>query len=125
MDKFTRNAFTITLLAIAVLFAYTTKVAVDRVITYMDIYVRGTALHVLINILPVLVGAVAAYLTYRIQKIKNYLLEVIAEVKKVVWPNKKETWGATVVVIIDVIVSGIVLGLFDWMAGLLLGIFFR
>ena len=125
MDKFTRNAFTITLLAIAVLFAYTTKVAVDRVITYMDIYVRGTALHVLINILPVLVGAVAAYLTYRIQKIKNYLLEVIAEVKKVVWPNKKETWGATVVVIIAVIISGIVLGLFDWMAGLLLGIFLR
>jgi preprotein translocase subunit SecE len=125
MDKFTRNAFSLTLFAIAVVFGYTTKVAMDRVMSYMDIYVRSTALQVAISIFPILVGAASAYITYRIEKVKNYILEVIAEVKKVVWPNKKETWGATVVVIIAVIISGIVLGIFDWMAGLLLSVFFR
>jgi len=125
MDKFTRNAFSITLLAIAVVVGYTTKVAMDRVMTYMDVYVRSTILQVVINLIPILAGVASAYITYRIEKVRNYLLEVIAEVKKVVWPNKKETWGATVVVIIAVIISGIVLGIFDWLAGLLLGMFFR
>jgi preprotein translocase subunit SecE len=97
----------------------------DRVITYMDIYVRSTGAQVLINITPVFVGGLAAYITYRIEKIRNYILEVIAEIKKVVWPNKKETWGATVVVIIAVIISGIVLGVFDWLSATLLGVFFR
>jgi preprotein translocase subunit SecE len=123
MDKFTRNAFLATLLTIAVVVGYTAKVAVDRVMTYMDIYVRNISLQVVINLLPILVAGAAAYITYRTEKIKNYLLEVIAEVKKVVWPNKKETWGATVVVIIAVIISGIVLGLFDWLSGLLLSLF--
>jgi preprotein translocase subunit SecE len=123
MDKFTRNAFLATLLAIAVTTGYTTKVAVDRIMTYMDIYVRNISLQVVINLLPVLVAGAAAYITYRTAKIKNYILEVIAEVKKVVWPNKKETWGATVVVIIAVIISGIVLGVFDWLSGLLLSLF--
>ncbi len=125
MDKFTRNIFLITLLGIAVIFGYATKVAVDRIMSYMDIYVRSSSVHVLINILPAVVGAFAAYLTYRISKIKNYLLEVIAEIKKVVWPNKKETWGATLVVIVAVIVSGIVLGIFDWLSALLMGLFLR
>ena len=123
MDKITRNVFLITLLAIAVICGYTTKVAVDRIMTYMDIYVRNISLQVVINIIPVLVGAAAAYITYRKDKIRNYLLEVIAEVKKVVWPNKKETWGATVVVIIAVIISGIVLGIFDWLSTLIMSLF--
>ena len=123
MDKFTRNAFLATLLAIAVVVGYTTKVAVERVMAYMDIYVRNISLQVVINLLPILVAGAAAYITYRTEKIKNYLLEVIAEVKKVVWPNKKETWGATVVVIIAVIISGIVLGLFDWLSTLIMGLF--
>jgi preprotein translocase subunit SecE len=125
MDKFTRNVFSITLLAVAILVGFTAKVAMDRVMTYMDIYVRSTSAQVLINIAPVLFGGLAAYIVFRIQKIKNYLLEVIAEIKKVVWPNKKETWGATIVVIVAVIISGIVLGVFDWLSGLLLGVFFR
>ena len=112
-------------MAIAVVVGYTTKVAMDRVMTYMDVYVRSTILQVVINLIPILAGVASAYITYRIEKVRNYLLEVIAEVKKVVWPNKKETWGATVVVIIAVIISGIVLGIFDWLAGLLLGMFFR
>ena len=125
MDKFTRNIFLLTLLAIAVVFGYTAKVAMDRVITYMDIYVRSVGLNVLINITPVFVGGLAAYLTYRIEKVRTYILEVIAEIKKVVWPSKKETWGATIVVIVAVIISGIVLGVFDWLSAMLMGVFLK
>ncbi len=39
--------------------------------------------------------------------------EVIAELKKVTWPNAQETRGATVVVIITVFIMAVFLGLFD------------
>lgn len=123
MDKFTRNALSLTLLAVAVIFGYTTKVVIERVIAYTDIYVRSAALNVTISVLPFLVGALFAYLIYRINRVRTYLLDVISEIKKVVWPNKKETWSATGVVIVAVIISGLVLALFDWLSGLFLGLF--
>ena len=43
--------------------------------------------------------------------------EVVTEVKKVVWPGKKELYAMTSVVCLILIVSGVVLGLFDLTAG--------
>lgn len=43
--------------------------------------------------------------------------EVVTEVKKVVWPGKKELYAMTSVVCVILIVSGAVLGLFDLTAG--------
>jgi len=47
------------------------------------------------------------------QKSVQFLREVQAELKKVTWPNRKQTTGATVVVIILVFVIGAFLGLVD------------
>lgn len=43
--------------------------------------------------------------------------EVVTEVRKVVWPNKKELYSMTTLVCIILIVSGLVLGVFDLVAG--------
>ena len=45
---------------------------------------------------------------------KQFILEVISELKKVTWPNRKETLGATGVVLILVIIVSIYLGLVDY-----------
>ncbi|MFA5074379.1 MAG: preprotein translocase subunit SecE [Nitrospirota bacterium] len=47
------------------------------------------------------------------KKIAEFLLEVKLELKKVVFPTKKEVIGSTWVVIITVIISAIFLGLVD------------
>ncbi len=47
-------------------------------------------------------------------KTKQFLLEVASELKKVTWPNRKETLGATGVVLILVIIVSIYLGLVDY-----------
>jgi len=39
--------------------------------------------------------------------------DVATELKKVTWPTRKETQAATLVVIVTVIISAMVLGLFD------------
>ena len=50
-------------------------------------------------------------------RVKTLADEVVTEVKKVVWPSKKELYAMTSVVSIILLVSGVVLGVFDLLAG--------
>ena len=43
--------------------------------------------------------------------------EVVTQVKKVVWPTKRELYSMTFVVCVALVISGLVLGLFDLVAG--------
>ncbi|MCX7821934.1 MAG: preprotein translocase subunit SecE [Syntrophobacterales bacterium] len=44
---------------------------------------------------------------------RNYLREVIYELKKVVWPSRKQTIGTTAIVVIVVMIFGVYLGIVD------------
>ncbi len=46
---------------------------------------------------------------------KNFLVEAAQELKKVTWPNRKETLGTTGVVLILVLFLGSYLGLVDFL----------
>jgi preprotein translocase subunit SecE len=48
------------------------------------------------------------------QSVKQFLSEVVSELRKVTWPNRKETLGATGVVLILVIILAAYLGLVDY-----------
>ena len=43
--------------------------------------------------------------------------EVVTEVRKVVWVGKKELYSMTLLVSVILIISGVVLGIFDFVAG--------
>jgi preprotein translocase subunit SecE len=46
---------------------------------------------------------------------KNFLLEAVQELKKVTWPNRKETLGTTGVVLVLVFILAGYLGLVDFL----------
>lgn len=48
-----------------------------------------------------------------IEKAKEFLLEVRAEIKRVTWPSRKEAMGGTIVVIVVVFLVSIYLGVID------------
>lgn len=48
-------------------------------------------------------------------RVQTYLREVLYELRKVVWPSRKETIGSTSVVVIIVILCGIYLGFVDFL----------
>ncbi|MGV7220694.1 MAG: preprotein translocase subunit SecE [Nitrospinales bacterium] len=48
-----------------------------------------------------------------IVKAKEFLTDVVIEVKKVTWPSKKEAIGGTMVVLVLVFIMAIYLGLVD------------
>lgn len=46
-------------------------------------------------------------------KIGNFIKEAMAELKKVIWPTKKELKNSTVVVITTIVIASIFIGLVD------------
>jgi preprotein translocase subunit SecE len=56
-------------------------------------------------------------------RFRQYLREVAFELRKVVWPSRKETIGSTAVVLVIVIISGAFLGVVDLFLSRLIRLF--
>lgn len=54
---------------------------------------------------------------------RQYLREVVYELRRVVWPSRKETVGSTSVVLVIVILCGVFLGVVDLILSRLIRVF--
>jgi preprotein translocase subunit SecE len=72
-----------------------------------------------------LVGAIGIgmYL-WKNQRAKDFGFEVVAELRKVTWPSRKETQTATVVVIVTTIICAVILAIFDTLWAQITGIIY-
>jgi preprotein translocase subunit SecE len=66
-----------------------------------------------VNLVGIVTAGVLTYLVYRREASQQGAAEVVAELRKVTWPTRKETSQATVVVIVTVIIAAIFLQIFD------------
>ena len=48
-----------------------------------------------------------------LETVRDYLREVVVELKKVIWPSRKETMGSTAVVLVIVGLAAVFLGIVD------------
>lgn len=62
---------------------------------------------------PVVLGAVLFFVLQFNKKVVTWADEVVTEIKRVVWPSRKDTVAMTIVVCVMLIISGLVLGLMD------------
>jgi preprotein translocase subunit SecE len=69
-----------------------------------DLVVNGVAL---------IVAATAGLVAYRNERVFAAAVDVTRELEKVTWPTRKETYAATIVVIVMVSISALVLTAFD------------
>jgi len=60
-----------------------------------------------------------------VEKIKKFLLEVRSEIKKVVWPEKRNLFSATIAVVIFIIVVTVILSVLDYIFSILGGLVFK
>ncbi len=56
-------------------------------------------------------------------RFQQYLREVVYELRRVVWPSKKETIGSTSVVLVIVLICGVYLGIVDLILSRLIRVF--
>ncbi len=78
----------------------------------------------LIGLLSWLVAGVIGFLCYRNEKLRTLATEVANELKKVTWPNWKDTRAATIVVIILTVIISLILFLFDAVWSKLTGVIY-
>ncbi|MEO0080840.1 MAG: preprotein translocase subunit SecE [candidate division WOR-3 bacterium] len=60
-----------------------------------------------------------------VKRIRNYLIEVVAEMKKVSWVKRKELFTTTVVVIVFSALLAVFIGIFDLIFSRLLHLVLR
>ena len=80
---------------------------------------------VIINGAAVLVAVVGGYIAYRNERMFAAAYDVTAELEKVTWPTRKETYAATVVVIVTVSIASVILWGFDTVWGSLANLVMR
>ena len=72
-----------------------------------------------IHIFPVAVG-IASFAALQMNKgIHAWGDEVVTEIRRVVWPSRKETVAMTIVVCVMLVISGLLFGLLDVTSGAL------
>src|SRR5262245_13232072 len=59
----------------------------------------------LINVFAVIIAGTAAVVAYRNERVYASVVEVTRELEKVTWPTRKETYAATIVVIVTVLIA--------------------
>jgi preprotein translocase subunit SecE len=53
----------------------------------------------------------------RLQRLKQFFVDVVSELKKTSWPSRKEVYGTTAVVILTVLICSVYLFLVDSIIG--------
>ena len=89
-----------------------------------DVEILGSAF-TLASLLGVVITAVAGFLLWKNDNINTSSHEVVEELRKVTWPDGKDTQTSTIVVIITTIIMSALLWGFDfvwaWATGLIYG----
>ena len=78
-----------------------------------DLEARIHNVDMLVRVLSAVASLLVFVILYRHDQANQFMNEVMVELSRVTWPGQKETSNATVVVIVMVIISGLILGLFD------------
>ena len=93
---------------------YTVQVFNTLLSSSWGAYARLTGSDIVTYGAPIIFGLVFFIYVNLSKKIRDWAKDVIAEVSKVVWPSRKDTTAMTIVVCFFMILSGIVLGIFDF-----------
>jgi len=113
MDTDNKKILTFSFVLAGFLTFLTVSLLIDTFATLFPIVSRFSSNDVMKHGFPILVGfGVFAALQFN-NNIVNFCDEVVTEIRKIVWPSRKDTVAMTIVVSVMLVVSGVLLGLFD------------
>lgn len=101
-------------LAVAGLVLYITFTAGQYAVGAYDLESRVRNVELILRGASIVLGGIVFFVLYRHEQANQFMNEVVTELSRVTWPTNKETTNSTIVVIIMVVISGMVLGFFDY-----------
>lgn len=125
MEKVNQKILTLSFLIFSALISVSFSLLMKTFAGSFGVVARLHDLDIIKHGLPVLIGlALFVYLQFN-SKVLAWGDEVVVEIKKVVWPSKKDTTGMTVVVIVMVLISSLIITAFDFLSGYIINYFIR
>lgn len=120
MDQSNKKIVTMSFLVFGALAAYIVSSVIKILEASVSFFARLSTNDMFTHGLPVAVGiALFVYLQFN-SKTNQWGQDVVAEIRKMVWRTGKDTVAVTVAVCIMVLISGVVLGLLDYLSSKLI-----
>lgn len=117
MDKTLSKLITVCFAAASAILALSVSLLLKAMSGAFGAVARLTDSDVVRHGLPVFIG-LALFLYLQLSpKVVVWAQEVALEVKKVVWPSRKDTTAMTIVVLIMVLISSVIITSFDLLSG--------
>jgi len=114
MEKQHQKWVNLSYLFVAALVGFIVFQATQRLAGMWDLEVKIRNIDLIVRIASIVVGGIMFLALLRNQKANKFMNEVMVELSRVTWPTQKETSSATFIVIIMVLISGLILGLLDY-----------
>lgn len=116
MDQLNKKVITVSFLAAGALLAFVLNTLIQLLEANVALFARLASNDLFTHILPVGLG-IAFFLFLQFNsKTLAWGDEVVSEIRKMVWRTRKDTVAVTIAVCIMVVISGIVLGLLDFLS---------
>lgn len=120
MDKTNSKIITISFVSFAALIGFTVSTLLKVFSGAFGVIAKAMNYDLFRHGVPVVIAlALFIYLQFN-GKVLTWADEVIAEVKKIVWPPLKDTKGMTIIVVVMVLISSVIVSVFDMFSGFVL-----
>lgn len=117
MDKDNRKIITLSFVIAAFLTYLVVQVVLEALASTFGVVARFYAQDIVKHGLPVASGAILFFALQFNKKVVKWADEVIVEVRKVVWPSRRDTVAMTIVSCVMLLLAGVLLGVFDFLSG--------
>lgn len=120
MDKANSKIITLSFAIFSALSAFTLHLLIKIFAGVFGIVARYSDLDGVRHGVPIVFGiGIFLYLQFT-PKVLSWADEVIGEIRKVVWPSRKDTTAMTIVCIVMVLISSLIISSFDFISGLVI-----
>jgi preprotein translocase subunit SecE len=120
-----KKILTLSFVAAAFLVGFISSIFLELAGATFGAVARLTAQDAVRHGIPVLLGFGTFVFLQLHPRIRLWAEEVVVEIGKVVWPSRKETVAMTIVVCVMLLISGMFLGLFDFISSFVINLFLK
>jgi preprotein translocase subunit SecE len=113
MENSNQKWVSVTFLAFSILIGYIVFAGLFKLAGVYDFEAKVKNIDLVIRLVSIGVGGILFLILYKHDLANQFMHEVVTELSRVTWPTNKETLSSTWVVLIMVLITGLLLGLFD------------
>ncbi|KYG65918.1 preprotein translocase subunit SecE [Bdellovibrio bacteriovorus] len=120
MDKANSKILTISFATAAILVALTTSLLIKAFAGAFGVVARMTDSDAVRHGFPIVLGLVVFSVLQFNPKVLAWGEEVVTEVRKIVWPSRKDVTAMTIACVIMVLISSVIISTFDLVSGFII-----